>query len=54
MLIKENNNTVLDYFTKAISLVHQMRRNAEHFQKVIHGYGFIKDEDIKEQTINTH
>jgi len=29
-------------------------RNAKHFQKVIDGYGFNKDEVIKEQTINTH
>jgi len=29
-------------------------RNAKHFQKIIHGYGFNKDEVIKEQTINTH
>jgi len=33
-LNKESNETVSDYFTKVISLVHQMRRNGENIDDV--------------------
>ena len=33
-LNKESNETILDYFTNVISLVHQMRRNCENIDDV--------------------
>jgi len=46
-LNKESNETVSDYFTKVISLVHQMRRNGENIDHVRVMEKILRSIDLK-------